>query len=787
MQFGLIIVLIGLFIAILTLHGVENYSMNKHNSGFADITGAVVAEAVVGGPYLQVKLYSCNETSDLTDNACDGSAGEIGDIPCTSEDDTYRGEDQEPYLKGTVTAITTLTDYCGSDNRTLVEYSCNDDNYLEVELYHCACSDGYCDGRIGGIDGDARLIGCDTDTDYDDPYTYGYAGNSTNGLVNDTQSATKTIGTTLFSYITEVYCDEFTIDEDRVIYRTEYGDVAAGYVANWNMNQYADAEMYEGNSTFTNPHDCQYNDSGDVTNKLFYVDNGAKSDTGSFIYYTQDDPSYSPVCYGNFVCDFYETDNCTLDVGEDYECYGAASDLSGSRYSTCDTTNEDYMYRICCNVSCNSAQMQCAGYLDNDPYEDINFTQCTDVLDETSTCCDEEDMCVFDGMCYADGDVATDINGMDMVCSYEHWCPYSEGDYLYYDTYDTCIPTQAACYDESDTEYCEFVYPETSWWTDLDGSTPCIDVNQMYSMFGITTNYNDSCCEYEVYSYDGSYLSIFFYQGIDYELNSTGDGVVNVTVCGDTYTSGSSDGVCPSDYANGISPTEDDTDCCGKYGIVCDNYYEIGIVEEALIGETECQASYNSTIYIKDKDDPTIIYETLTITENTSWPTIIECLDDYWNDVGYTNATLSEGEYYVVVEKEGYNTRTENITLSGTSNSTLIQLYLSSECQSDCTMNDGVCYAECNGSSGCEFYNNETLNLCDGANDGDRFEYSEDYEVECCTGTPEYFERIEYTGVTEDSEESGGSGAELCDIIVKEYYVTIRGEPSKVRLLFFEC
>jgi hypothetical protein len=58
-------------------------------------------------------------------------------------------------------------------------------------------------------------------------------------------------------------------------------------------------------------------------------------------------------------------------------------------------------------------------------------------------------------------------------------------------------------------------------------------------------------------------------------------------------------------------------------------------------------------------------------------------------------------------------------------------------CEADCSyISDSVCHADCQGKSGCWFYDDTTLSVCDGQGVGFVKNYGGGQVVECCTGQP---------------------------------------------------
>jgi len=60
-----------------------------------------------------------------------------------------------------------------------------------------------------------------------------------------------------------------------------------------------------------------------------------------------------------------------------------------------------------------------------------------------------------------------------------------------------------------------------------------------------------------------------------------------------------------------------------------------------------------------------------------------------------------------------------------------------SDCEPDCTTTKNtICEIACDGWNGCSFYNQKTINICDGATNFHTKEYSETESVRCCEGAP---------------------------------------------------
>ena len=131
---------------------------------------------------------------------------------------------------------------------------------------------------------------------------------------------------------------------------------------------------------------------------------------------------------------------------------------------------------------------------------------------------------MYDGECYAEDEtinyeeitlgvcggsgICTEgsVTEYTFVCSDAHWCP----DGFEYDgKYQVCSPTQAACYDTSNSDYCNYIFETddiNDWEADTEGSIGCIEPD----IDSDGTIYNESCI------YSGTYggVDYFFYQDI---------------------------------------------------------------------------------------------------------------------------------------------------------------------------------------------------------------------------------------------------------------------------------
>ncbi len=226
-----------------------------------------------------------------------------------------------------------------------------------------------------------------------------------------------------------------------------------------------------------------------------------------------------------------------------------------------------------------------------------------------------------------------------------------------------------------------------------------------------------------------------------------------------TWTTGTGTDTFYDDYNGDLA----DGYCDGDDGYIITG----AVVGETYRGSPYCEPLTNVTITIKDTATTTTVYDTDTTTYSSTWSETLTCHENSAdNDVGVYSVTLEQGTYYLVAEKSGYNTVTRTITISSADEELeSFWMYLNAECQSDCTMNDRVCYAECDGVNDCTYqtYGTESVaNYCDGLRDGYRVVLSETedtaadmvsgYEVYCCTNEPQYYEREYFTA--EDVETS---------------------------------
>lgn len=345
-----------------------------------------------------------------------------------------------------------------------------------------------------------------------------------------------------------------TVGTDDIIFRTNFvpSQSTSGASPNtWNSG-YSIA-VANDQPVGANPHVCNSNNAnriGYVNSNLFFQNIPSNILAISVV---------SPVCYSNFICQscLHATGGCEQYYNEGYLPYfSISSTTAGSKVQDCNILDYNYV----CKESCFTTGMECSSNI-QDPEGGLHpFTEC--IEDNTNACCSSNNQCVFGGTCYNQGGTAT-INNTDMTCDQQHWCPVG----FYYQPFgDKCVPQQEACYDTTDSEYCNYVYPgivpSDLYWTDLTGSTPCIAPLSTST----ATAFSKSCCDITI-----SLIDYFFYQDIPYTLNVDPTYLQNINICGDNYDVGDSDGFCPSDFADCTPGYINDGDCCNHCGWVCDN------------------------------------------------------------------------------------------------------------------------------------------------------------------------------------------------------------------------
>jgi len=247
----------------------------------------------------------------------------------------------------------------------------------------------------------------------------------------------------------------------------------------------------------------------------------------------------------------------------------------------------------------------------------------------------------------------------------------------------------------------------------------------------------------------------------------------------------------------GIDSDKDDydNDLSNGYCDGDDGFVVIGaIVAETYRGSGECEAAAEEvigtpvTVTIKDIDDTSTIASIETTYQQSWTEETLSCQDT--NDVGSYEFALPAGTYYRVTEADGYNTVTNIIDVSADETAPLFWIYLNDACQSDCTMNDDICHASCQGVNGCAFSSYEGKSIgeyCEGYKKGYRYVLSEQEsgstvtgdEVYCCTGEPQEYER-EYF----DPDDSQTNCVE--NVISQSKGVWLNGEWVDVHFVVFD-
>jgi hypothetical protein len=272
-------------------------------------------------------------------------------------------------------------------------------------------------------------------------------------------------------------------------------------------------------------HACTDDDSdGEPDNLVFYYNDMTFDDdvgVGHLSTTLSESGSYY-LCYDELEC---TTSSTSCDESNDEYCVGMLSSATGSAWMPCDGTATSTTQYRCCTGGCNGQSMVCADDIESqDGATTTEFTEC--VEDGTSACCTSEDACVYNGECYDEdetttmsyGSLGTDDGGdgytestygeIFVVCSDDNtWCP--EGT-----SYDArggvCEALEAACYDSTDTDYCEYILSVDDiedWESDTDGTDPCVD--ELSTATASATH--KGCIWQEV-----SGMDYYFYQDIEW-------------------------------------------------------------------------------------------------------------------------------------------------------------------------------------------------------------------------------------------------------------------------------
>jgi hypothetical protein len=346
------------------------------------------------------------------------------------------------------------------------------------------------------------------------------------------------------------------------------------------------------------------------------------------------------------------------------------------------------------------------------------------------------------------------------------------------DCFGTCTPGTEHVIDSSDEPACADSYYDG---TDLgyDYTFNCADDGVLYRPY----TYTSSVCVEDISCHD-----------------TDDDGDLEVCDEGKWHDADESLEYCTASAKSWIE-TEIGTDVFNDdYNGVLDDGYCDGddgyILRGAVIGETYrgssyCEALEDATITIKDVATATTIYDTDTTEYSETWTyETLTCHDGSAdNSVGQYSLTLEAGTYYLIAEKAGYNTVTRTITVTGDQTLSSFWMYLNAECQSDCTMNDRICYAECAGVNGCTYSDYGGTSIapyCDGLQEGYRYVLTESEgedsiygdEVYCCNNEPQSYEREYFTA---------GDVATNCveNVIEHSKAITVNGELVDIHFVLF--
>lgn len=415
---------------------------------------------------------------------------------------------------------------------------------------------------------------------------------------------------------------------------------------------------------------------------------------------------------------------------------------------------------------------------------------------DTLTCGTNDDICPSDyadceGCIDSSGNSIDDIDCCNSVCGWgctdagvvcgdstnEIWKEEtdSEGDTIddsgVEDCSGTCTSGTENVIDSTDSPACLDTY--------YNSTSSCADDGILYAPYTDTS----SVCQEDVSCMD-----------------TDADGDMEICDGGNWHDADESSTYCTAYTGTWTTGTGTDTFYDDYNGDLLDGYCDGDdgyIITGAVVGETyrgspHCEPLTDVTITIKDTATLSTI-DTDTTAYSSSWSETLTCHEDSAdNDVGVYSVTLEQGTYYLVAEKSGYNTVTRTITISSADEELeSFWMYLNAECQSDCTMNDRVCHAECEGVNGCTYstYESESVaNYCDGLREGYRYVLSETedsaadivygYDVYCCNNEPEYYEREHFTA--DDVETSC-----VENIISKKKAITVNGEVLDIHFVLF--
>ncbi len=295
-----------------------------------------------------------------------------------------------------------------------------------------------------------------------------------------------------------------------------------------------------------------------------------------------------------------------------------------------------------------------------------------------------------------------------------------------------------------------------------DGNNPaCVDTNYN-GTYALGYDYTFNCADDGILFHPYTYTSNTCQHDISCR-DTESDGDDEICDAGNWHDADESKTYCAAaseTWATGISTSDTfnddyDGDLTNGYCEGDDGYVVTGaIVQETYRKSSTCEAAEDVTVSIKDIGDTTIVYDSDTTEYSSGWS--YETFDcQTGNEAGTYTVTLAAGKYYLVAEKSGFNTVTKTIDLSSMTDDEVLDsfwMYYSAECQSDCTKNDKICYAECDGVNDCSFNFYEGIGVstyCDGLKKGHRYVLTENeeensvsgYDVYCCNNEPQYYER----------------------------------------------
>lgn len=108
----------------------------------------------------------------------------------------------------------------------------------------------------------------------------------------------------------------------------------------------------------------------------------------------------------------------------------------------------------------------------------------------------------------------------------------------------------------------------------------------------------------------------------------------------------------------------------------------------------------------------------------------------------YNFQSVKEGEYMLTFSKKFFEPKVLiNEFRVGDEDNDVYNINVtlslgSSQCQSDCTIGSSVCNSDCEGWNGCEFYNFNTMDVCNTSTLGHSRNFNDTHNVYCCSGAP---------------------------------------------------